>query len=217
MTPQPTDGDTTRAPQPSWAGFFAEHLGPVPLVAILRGLDPDSAVGAARAAWGCGVPLVEVTLERPEGIAALSAVVAAAPDGVPVGAGTVTTPERLARAAGAGARFGVAPGLDEDTVRAAAHHEMPFLPGIATPTEAGHALRLGVTTVKAFPAGMLGTSWVRALADPFPELQVVATGGLDADNAPGFLAAGALAVGLGSALRGPGLHATVEAVRRSAR
>jgi 2-dehydro-3-deoxyphosphogluconate aldolase / (4S)-4-hydroxy-2-oxoglutarate aldolase len=198
-----------------WAGFFADALAEVPLVAILRGLDADDAVQAAREAWDCGVPLVEVTLERPEGVKSLRAVVEAAPEGTPVGAGTVTTPERLEQAMHAGARFAIAPGLDESTVLSAQRHDMPFLPGVATPSEAGRAIALGVTTVKAFPASLLGgPAWVRAIADPLPELRVVATGGVNADTAADYLAAGALGVGLGSALRGAGLPRLVESVRR---
>jgi 2-dehydro-3-deoxyphosphogluconate aldolase/(4S)-4-hydroxy-2-oxoglutarate aldolase len=137
-----------------WAEFFARALSEVPLVAILRGLGADEAVRAAREAWDAGVPLVEVTVERPEGVDALRAVVEAAPEGHTVGAGTVTTPERLDLARKAGARFAIAPGLDDDTVRSAQEHDLPFLPGVATPSEAARALALGVNTVKVFPASV---------------------------------------------------------------
>ncbi|MGH3354594.1 MAG: bifunctional 4-hydroxy-2-oxoglutarate aldolase/2-dehydro-3-deoxy-phosphogluconate aldolase, partial [Nocardioidaceae bacterium] len=140
----------------SWAAFFAHHLDDLPVIAILRGLDADAAVAAACEVWDIGVRLVEVTLERPEGVQALRAVVEAAPEGTPVGAGTVTTPERLRRAVECGARFAIAPGLDVDTVHAAERIGVPFLPGVATPSEAGAALQLGVTTVKLFPAALLG-------------------------------------------------------------
>jgi len=202
------------APFAHWAEFFSGALSEVPLVAILRGLDADEAVLAAREAWDCGVPLVEVTVERPAGVDALRAVVEAAPEGRPVGAGTVTTPERLDLARKAGARFAIAPGLDDETVRHAQRHDVPFLPGVATPSEAGRALALGVRTVKVFPASILGPEWIRAVADPLPELRVVATGGINAGNASDYLAAGALGVGMGSALRGAGLPGLVEALRR---
>ena len=213
-TMQARDAGAGGEPFAHWAEFFAQALSEVPLVAILRGLDADEAVRAAREAWEAGVPLVEVTVERPEGVDALRAVVAAAPEGRPVGAGTVTTPERLDLARKAGARFAIAPGLDDDTVRAAQEHDLPFLPGVATPSEAARALRLGVSTVKVFPASILGPEWIRAVADPLPELRMVATGGIDADNAAYFLGAGALGVGMGSALRGAGLPRLVAALRR---
>ncbi|SNR49215.1 2-keto-3-deoxy-phosphogluconate aldolase [Haloechinothrix alba] len=203
-------------PVPDWTGFFAGHLDPVPLVVILRGLSERDAVAAAHEAWDAGVRLVEVTLESEGGPGVLDAVVRAAPEGLPVGAGTVTTPERLDTAAEAGARFAVAPGLDPDTVAAAGHRGMPFLPGIATPTEAGQALRLGVATVKAFPASTLGPDWVRALAGPFPELRVLVTGGVTIDTAPAFLRAGAAGIGVGGAFTGGGLAGLVRTVRTPA-
>lgn len=195
--------DLTRIP--GWQGFFDTELASTPVVVILRGLSPDEAVSAARHAWSAGVRLVEVTIESEAGLPALEAVVHAAGGNVPVGAGTVTTPQRLKQAAELGARFGVAPGLDADTVQAADEHRVPFLPGVATPSEAGHALRLGVTTVKAFPASSLGPEWIRALAGPFPELRVVATGGVRASNAADYLQAGALGVGVGASVASGGL------------
>lgn len=199
----------TEAGADGWSAFFAAELARVPLVLILRGLCTQDAVATARTAWQAGVRLVEVTLETDHGLPALEAVVDAAPDGIAVGAGTLTTPERLAMAADAGARFGVAPGLDTDTVLAAERRGIPFLPGIATPTEAGQALRLGVSTVKAFPASTLGPGWVAALAGPFPTLRVIATGGVTAASAPAFLDAGALGVGVGKSLADGDLPAFV--------
>lgn len=205
----------TELPTP-WTEFFGHHLQEVPIIAILRGMEPDAAVEFACAAWDAGVRLVEVTLERQGAAESLQAVVEAAPHGTPVGAGTVTTPQRLELALQRGAAFAIAPGLDAATVECAQQHNVPFLPGIATPSEAGHALRLGITTVKAFPAAGLGTHWIAAMADPFPELRVIATGGVNAANAATFLAAGAVGVGLGSSLRKDGPHDVVAAVRRAA-
>lgn len=211
-----TSTEAGTVPGAGWSAFFADRLADVPLVAILRGLGPEASVRAAREAWAAGVTLVEVTLERAEGLASLEAVVASAPTGVPVGAGTVTTPQRLRRAVDAGATFAVTPGLDHDTVRSAGDLGVPLLPGVATPSEVGSALRLGVRTLKLFPAAALGPGWVRALRDPFPEVRLVATGGLDATSAATFLDAGAVGVGLGSALRGDAVTDTVTAVRRHA-
>lgn len=185
---------------PDWPRFFDEHLAGVPVVVILRGLEPEEAAATARTAWNCGVNLVEVTIESERGLPALAAVRDAAADGTVVGAGTVTTPELLDQAADAGAGFGVAPGLDSDTVLRAEERGIPFLPGVATPTEAGQALRLGLTTVKAFPANALGPSWIRALAGPYPQLRMIPTGGIRADTAADYLHAGALAVGMGSSV-----------------
>ncbi|WP_017606160.1 bifunctional 4-hydroxy-2-oxoglutarate aldolase/2-dehydro-3-deoxy-phosphogluconate aldolase [Nocardiopsis alkaliphila] len=193
-------GMSTEDPISGWADFFNKGLSRVPLMLILRGATPDEAVAAARAAWNAGVELVEVTQESGSDPATLEAVVRAAEGRFAVGAGTMTTPERLRRAVEAGARFGVAPGLDTDTVAEAVRSGIPFLPAVATPTEVGKAVRLGITTVKAFPANVLGPSWISALTGPFPEVRAVATGGVDATNASEFLGAGALGVGVGRSL-----------------
>lgn len=198
---------------PTVTTFFADALRRAPIMAILRGMPPDDAVTAATAAWDAGVGLVEVTIETEDALPVLAAVVRAAPQGIPVGAGTVTTPDRLAAAVEAGASFGVAPGLDADTVFAARERDIPFLPGVATPTEVGQALRLGISTVKVFPAATLGPTWLRAMAGPFPGLGMVATGGVTAATAPEYLKAGALAVGVGGSVTPGGrLTAVLEAV-----
>lgn len=184
--------------------FFSTELHDVPIVLILRGLSTQDSVTAAETAWAAGIRLVEVTIETDAGLPSLEAVAHAAPEGIAVGAGTVTSPDRLRIAADAGARFGVAPGLDEDTVLAAVQRGMPFLPGIATATEAGRATRLGVGTAKVFPASVLGPQWIRALTGPFPDLRMLPTGGVTVSSARDYLDAGAIGVGMGSALTSGG-------------
>ena len=79
-------------------------------------------------------------------------------------------------------------------------HCRQHLPGVATPSEIQQALRHGATWLKAFPATVLGTGWFAAMRGPFPEVNLVATGGVSAHNAADYLAAGARAVAVGSAL-----------------
>jgi len=206
-----------KRPIAEWTDFFAAALQEVPLVAIMRHVEPDKAVAIAHECWAHGIRLVEVTVERSEGVDALRAVVEAAGGRAPVGAGTVTTPERLRTAVEAGASFAVAPDLDEETVRAADRAGVPMLPGVFSPSEVGRAVRMGVTTVKAFPSSVLGPEWVSAIAGPFPELRVIGTGGVTAELAPRLLDAGALGVGIGAALLAEGVGPLVESTRRSGR
>jgi 2-dehydro-3-deoxyphosphogluconate aldolase/(4S)-4-hydroxy-2-oxoglutarate aldolase len=117
-----------------------------------------------------------------------------------VGAGTVVGTEQLHTAKALGAAFTVAPGLDPDVVRLSAELRIPRLPGVATPSEIQHAHRLGLSWVKVFPAAELGAGWFKAMHGPFPGLRMVATGGMNARNAPEFLEAGAAVVAVGSAL-----------------
>ena len=212
MTVPPTTDTTGRPGTQGWADFFTSGFSGSPVMVIIRGLSPDDAVANARKAWACGVRLVEVTVESENGLHALEAVVRAAAGQHTVGAGTVTTPQRLEAAVAVGARFGVAPDLDTETIHAAEHAGVPFLPGVATPTEAGQALRLGVTAVKAFPASSLGAPWVSALSGPYPDLRVVATGGVSVANAGSFMKAGSLGLGVGqSATAGGHLDEIVRA------
>lgn len=122
-----------------------------------------------------------------------------------VGAGSVTSVELAEQAIDVGAQFLVSPGLSPAVIEIADAHDVPILPGVATPSEVQSAHDLGIRTVKLFPAAQLGgPAYLRALAAPFPFMRFVPTGGVDFSNAPDYLAAGALAVGIGSGLTRPG-------------
>jgi len=137
-----------------------------------------------------------------------------------VGAGTIRSRARLQAAIDAGAAFGVAPVLDLDVLAAALDARLPFVPGVYTPTEADAAWRAGAMFVKLFPGSSLGANHVRELRGPMPEIETIVTGGVDATNAVAFLEAGAVAVGIGSALvRAPTAErrALLEAIGTAAR
>lgn len=184
--------------QNSW---FGEAFGEVPMMAILRGMGAARSLELASIAWDLGVQLLEIPIQRPADHEALAAVVRAGRErGRAVGAGTVIDDETVRIAAEAGAAFTVSPGLDLDVVRASAAAGMPSLPGIATATEVQLAQRAGLTWVKAFPAHLLGPDWFTAMHAPFPGMNFVATGGMDAGNAARYLDAGVRVVAVGSAL-----------------
>jgi 2-dehydro-3-deoxyphosphogluconate aldolase/(4S)-4-hydroxy-2-oxoglutarate aldolase len=201
MTPirQPLD-DQSGPPQ----DYFAARLASVPVVAILRGLEPDPTVQLATACWRSGIELVEVPAQGAAGLRSLEAAAEAARElGATVGAGTVYTADHAAQVRDAGAGFLVSPGLDEGTARFAADNELPYLPGVSTPTEVQAALALGLHTVKLFPAGAMGTLWLSALKGPFPTVRFVAVGGVSPENAQTYLDHGACGVGIGGALSDP--------------
>ncbi|MGA5728912.1 bifunctional 4-hydroxy-2-oxoglutarate aldolase/2-dehydro-3-deoxy-phosphogluconate aldolase [Streptomyces seoulensis] len=176
----------------------------VPVMAILRGMPLEKSVELAVRAWELGIECVEVPVQSREAAEVLAAVAeAGAGRGRTVGAGTVTTTERLAWAVSAGAAFTVAPGLDAEVARASLDAGLPHLPGVATATDVQAARALGLDWLKAFPASVLGPDWFRAMRGPFPEVPFVATGGIDASNAAAYLAAGAQVVAVGSALDDP--------------
>lgn len=175
------------------------------LMAILRGFGPDKTVEIARRAWDLGIDWVEVPIQSADGLDALAAAAEAArAQGRTVGAGTVTTAERVRQAAGAGACFAVAPGLDPDVAAASLDAGLPYLPGVATPSEVQAADRIGLRWLKVFPASVLGPGWIKAMHGPFPLARFVATGGIGAANAAQYLDAGARVIGVGSALEDPG-------------
>ena len=187
-----------------------------PVMAVLRGLPPEETVRLAKIAWELGIDAVEVPIGRPDQVPALAAAVAAGRKaGKGVGAGTVLTVEQVAAARVAGASYTVAPGFDADVLRTSLSADMPHLPGVATATEVQRAVAAGCAWVKAFPASALGPSWFRDIRGPFPDLRIVATGGITAQTAADFLSAGARVVGVGAALSDPTqLPALVALLRR---
>lgn len=180
--------------------FFGEHLGRSGVMAILRGHGPSRTPTLCRQAWDLGIGLVEVPVQNDDDLVALQRAVALGREHDRlVGAGTVTSAALVELVAEAGAAFTVAPGLDEQVIEASRAAGLPHLPGVGTATEIQRALQLGLTWQKAFPAAALGTVWVSAMRAPFPQVRLVATGGIDLGNARAFLAAGAAAVSLGAA------------------
>lgn len=106
-----------------------------------------------------------------------------------VGAGTVLGAEQCRRAIEAGAKFIVSPGLSEEVAVMCRENGIDYLPGCVTPTEIIRALKLGITTVKFFPAGVYGgLSAIKALSAPFPQVKFVPTGGVNESNLQEFLA-----------------------------
>ncbi|MHC5560718.1 bifunctional 4-hydroxy-2-oxoglutarate aldolase/2-dehydro-3-deoxy-phosphogluconate aldolase [Kocuria sp. U4B] len=174
------------------------------VMAILRGYTPERTVELATRAWELGIDCVEVPVQSASAVEALAATVAAGRDaGRLVGAGTVVSLQRLEQAAAAGAGFTVAPGLDLTVAQASVEAGLAHLPGVATASEIQLAADHGMRWVKAFPAVSLGTSWFHGMRGPFPEIRIVATGGISAHNASAYLAAGADVVAVGSALEDP--------------
>jgi 2-dehydro-3-deoxyphosphogluconate aldolase / (4S)-4-hydroxy-2-oxoglutarate aldolase len=171
------------------------------LLAIVRGTDPGAAARSVLALAEEGVTLIEVSLTTPDAFAVISRSRAELGAGAHVGAGTVITAEDAGRASDAGAEFVVTPAIVPG-LRAAAELGLPLLCGALSPTEVVTAVQHGAAAVKLFPASLGGARYLRALRDPFPAVPFVPVGGVDADAARGYFAAGAVAVGVGSPLLG---------------
>ncbi|MEU7694702.1 bifunctional 4-hydroxy-2-oxoglutarate aldolase/2-dehydro-3-deoxy-phosphogluconate aldolase [Microbispora sp. SCL1-1] len=161
-------------------------LAPVVPVVVLD--DVDSAVPLARALVTGGLPVIEVTLRTPAALDAIRRIAAEVPEAV-VGAGTVRSPEDVEAAVEAGSRFLVSPGTTPGLLAAMLASGVPFLPGVATATEAMTLAERGVRELKFFPAEPAGgVAYLKSLGGPLPDVRFCPTGGITPSNAPAYLA-----------------------------
>ncbi|GAB2604678.1 bifunctional 4-hydroxy-2-oxoglutarate aldolase/2-dehydro-3-deoxy-phosphogluconate aldolase [Streptomyces capparidis] len=196
---------------------FTSRLRRDGLAAIVRGRSADAALRTVVALVEEGVGLIEISLNTVDACDVIAKAVREVGEDAFIGAGTVVTRGDLLRARDAGAAWIVTP-TTGDAVTAAVQQRLPVLAGALTPTEAAAAMAAGATAVKLFPASLGGHAYLRALKDPFPTMPVVPVGGVDADLVPGYFAAGALAVGVGSPLVGDAAHGgDLESLRHRAR
>jgi 2-dehydro-3-deoxyphosphogluconate aldolase/(4S)-4-hydroxy-2-oxoglutarate aldolase len=150
--------------------------------------DAAVAVDLARALVAGGIRTLEITLRTKAALAAMRRIRDEVPDAI-VGAGTVRTRAHLEAALDAGAQFGISPGLTPELAAAARASGVPFIPGVATPSEAMRAQDEGFNILKLFPAEAVGgIKLLKALAGPLPELRFCPTGGIDINSAPNYLA-----------------------------
>lgn len=170
------------------------------VVAIIRMHDAASVPAVVRALTAGGVRALEITMTVPGAVDAIRSVSATLADDVLIGAGTVCDAATAAEVIDAGAQFVVAPVFDPDTIRACHERDVPIMPGCFTPTEMLNAWRLGADIIKVFPATRLGPGFLKDVRAPLPQLKLMPTGGVTPENAGEWIAAGAVAVAIGSAL-----------------
>lgn len=165
-----------------------EQLKSAGIVPVIVLDDPDKAEALGAALIEGGVNCAEVTFRVAGADKVISRLVKAYPDML-VGAGTVLTIEQLYAAKAAGAKFCVAPGLNPTVVTEAIKIGMPFIPGVATPSEIEKALELGLDTVKFFPAEQAGgINYIKAVAAAYTTLKFMPTGGINAKNILNYIA-----------------------------
>jgi 2-dehydro-3-deoxyphosphogalactonate aldolase len=195
------------------AGEFDSRF---PLVAILRGLEPERAVEVGEALVDAGFDVIEVPLNSPDPFTSIAALVAALGKRALVGAGTVLTVDQVDRLADIGAGLVVSPNCNPAVIARTAAHGMVSLPGVLTPTEMFAALSAGATGLKIFPAELVSPAAVKAVRAVLPPtVPVLAVGGISAANMGDYLAAGITGFGIGGALFKPGKP--TEAIARDAR
>ena len=169
------------------AGLLA-ILKRAPVIPVLTVHGPDDAVPLAQALVEGGLPVLEVTLRTEGALKAIEAIAHAVPDAI-VGAGTVLSASQVEEARSAGSRFLVSPGSTLKLAEAAAHAQVPLLPGVATASEAMAMAELGFHILKFFPAEPAGgVAYLKSLSAPLPHLVFCPTGGIDEAKAKSYLA-----------------------------
>jgi 2-dehydro-3-deoxyphosphogluconate aldolase/(4S)-4-hydroxy-2-oxoglutarate aldolase len=165
------------------------HLHRTGILAVLVIDRAEDAVPLARALLEGGVECMELTLRTPAAMEALRRIRADVPEMI-AGVGTILTPHQVREAAGAGATFGVAPGMNPRVVAEAKSIGLPFAPGICTPSDIEQALEHGCRLLKFFPAEPLGgIAYLKSIAAPYAhlDLRFIPLGGIDAGNAERYL------------------------------
>ncbi|WP_354238626.1 bifunctional 4-hydroxy-2-oxoglutarate aldolase/2-dehydro-3-deoxy-phosphogluconate aldolase [Arthrobacter sp. UYEF20] len=173
-----------------------------PVVAVLRARHAGEYGPVIAALAEGGVRSIEVTLSTAGVFDLLPALARDFGYDVEIGVGTVTTPAEAEQALDAGARFLVTPVTDSTIVHAAVERAVPVFPGGLTPTELLAGWRAGATAVKVFPASAVGPGYISQLRGPFPDLEVIPSGGVAIEDAASWISAGAMAVSLGGPLLG---------------
>lgn len=189
----------------------------LPLVAILRGVQPDEVEAIADALYAEGFRVIEVPLNSPGALDSIRRLARRMPGDTLIGAGTVLTAAAVREVQGAGGRLIVMPHADVAVIQASKALGLACIPGAATQTEAFAALHAGADALKLFPAELVTPAVLRALRAVLPrDLRLLPVGGITPDTMAAYRQAGAAGFGLGSALYSPGATAGQVAQRARA-
>lgn len=185
-----------------------------PLVAILRGVKPEETEAIVGVLIEAGMTAIEIPLNSPDPFRSIAMAVKQAPAGVLIGAGTVLTAADVDRLDEVGGKLMVSPNVDTEVLARAHQHGMVTMPGVFSPTEALLAARAGASSLKFFPASVLGASGIAAIRAVLPAgVMIAAVGGVSDQNFAEYIKGGVTAFGLGSSLYKPGMTAADVAAR----
>jgi len=172
------------------------------LLVVVRAGRAEECPPVVDALVDAGIRSIELTLTTPGIMTALPDLIARYDGVADLGVGTITACDEVDAAVAAGARYLVTPISDAALVEHAVATGVPVVPGGLTPTELHGSWRAGAAAVKVFPAGQVTPGYVADLRGPFPDIQVVPSGGIDLEGARAWLRAGAAAVSVGGPLLG---------------
>ncbi len=172
----------------------------VGLLAVIRGPSKDLTIKMVEALINGGVIGIEITYTTPQAEEVVSALKTSFGEDILLGMGTLTKPEQAESAKAAGANFLVSPVCEPKLVKAMVKTGLVTMAGALTPTEIFQTHALGVDVIKVFPGSLTGPKYIKAIHGPLPHIEMMPTGGVSKDNIKDWFAAGAVAVGAGSAL-----------------
>lgn len=174
----------------------------VPVIGILRGVDPLFFPEILATSFASGLQAIEVTMNTAGAVEMIAAARPSVPQGHFLGMGTIRNLREAEQALAAGAMFLVSPNCDLEVIAYAKRHRLPIIAGALTPTEVYAAWAAGASLVKVFPCSAFGPGYLKELRGPFDQIPLVAVGGVTAQNVGDYFAAGAKAVGVGTTLFG---------------
>lgn len=175
-----------------------------PLIAILRGLEPDRAIDVADTLVDAGFRIIEVPLNSPDPLTSIERIASKYGDRIVIGAGTVLTPEAVGSVMDAGGQIIVAPNMNPAVGACAIELGAKWCPGVLTPTEAFAALEYGAAVLKVFPAELAPSKVIAAMRAVLPKDAIVAAvGGITPETMLDYKRVGTNSFGLGSALFKP--------------
>ncbi|MDO9193495.1 MAG: 2-dehydro-3-deoxy-6-phosphogalactonate aldolase [Undibacterium sp.] len=194
---------------------FDRAFAALPLVAILRGIQPHEVEGVALALYAEGFRIIEVPLNSPQALESIAILNRCMPADALLGAGTVLSVEAVQQVREAGGSIIVMPHADTRVIVAAKQAGMFCVPGAATLTEAFSAVQAGADAVKLFPAELVTPAVLKAMRAVLPKtLRLLPVGGITPQGMAAYSQAGAAGFGLGGALYAPGMG-MAEVTRRA--
>src|SRR5262245_38040384 len=180
---------------------IVDRIRQIGIIPVVRARSSDEAMQAVEAIRAGGIPILEITLTVPGAINVIADLTRRLGDDALIGAGTVLDAESARACLDAGARFVVSPSLDIPTIETCRKLDIPVFPGALTPTEIVTAWKAGASAVKVFPAGAVGgAAYLKSIKAPLPQIELIPTGGVSLKTAADFIAAGAMALGVGADL-----------------
>ncbi|HEY1406136.1 MAG TPA: bifunctional 4-hydroxy-2-oxoglutarate aldolase/2-dehydro-3-deoxy-phosphogluconate aldolase [Spirochaetota bacterium] len=186
------------------------------IVACIRTNSYEKILTIADSLIAADINIIEITLTSPDPFRAIAIIRQKYPN-VLVGAGTVLNADAAKDAIRAGASFIVSPILSREVMKIGKRKNVLSIPGVFTPTEICTAINMGAEIVKLFPASIGSPSMIREIKAPFPDIRIMPSGGVTLDNAREWLAAGAFALTLGSALSSPASEGNFDEITRHVR